>query len=157
MSGIYRYSVYVPIDKHNYIEIVILLFNSCIDDMQKQILVYLLGVAFLVIFVHCRVPLASVDDDDSNDKLRAKRTATSCSSSTTQQTFMTESLNQHNKWRAAHCAPSIKLDANLATSAQTHAAYIASIDELTHSVLDGVGENLYWAWSSNKMTTADGE
>ncbi|KAJ8386717.1 hypothetical protein AAFF_G00166660 [Aldrovandia affinis] len=66
----------------------------------------------------------------------------------TDASFETEFVDTHNAYRRKHGAPPLALSRDLCRSAQSWADYLLSIKTLKHSQT-GVGENLYYAWSSN--------
>ncbi|KAJ8384872.1 hypothetical protein AAFF_G00196800 [Aldrovandia affinis] len=62
--------------------------------------------------------------------------------------FETEFVDTHNAYRRKHGAPPLTLSQDLCRSAQSWADHLLSIKMMKHSQT-GVGENLYYAWSSN--------
>ena len=74
-----------------------------------------------------------------------------------QRLFQDLMLKAHNKYRARHCVPNLKLDDSINRSAQKYAEYLARIDRMVHSHTNGLGENLFWKWSSNPLKTFSGE
>uniref|UniRef100_A0A8C1S6W1 GLI pathogenesis-related 2 n=1 Tax=Cyprinus carpio TaxID=7962 RepID=A0A8C1S6W1_CYPCA len=63
--------------------------------------------------------------------------------------FEAEFLQTHNAYRRQHAAPPLTINKNLCRSAQAWAEHLLSIKTLKHSNKD-YGENLYYAWSSDK-------
>jgi uncharacterized protein YkwD len=76
---------------------------------------------------------------------------------TTQRQFQDLMLKAHNTYRARHCVSSLQLDDGINRSAQNYAEYLARIDQMVHSNTNGLGENLFWKWSSNPFKTISGE
>jgi uncharacterized protein YkwD len=83
---------------------------------------------------------------------RARRTFTA-----KQRKFQHQMLKAHNAYRTKHCARPLELDDDLNRSAQKYAEKIAAMDQMVHSHTPGLGENLYWAWSSDRITSVNGE
>ena len=73
-----------------------------------------------------------------------------------QRTFQNEMLTAHNNYRSRHCARALHLDENLSRSAQNYAQKLARDNNMVHSGMKGIGENLYMMTSSTKMTTIPG-
>jgi uncharacterized protein YkwD len=67
--------------------------------------------------------------------------------------FQTQALAQTNLHRAAHCAPSLVLNASLNAVAQAYAQNLANIKKLVHSN-SVYGENLWVRYTSGTMTAA---
>lgn len=114
---------------------------------------------------------AVVDDDDSNfesvgkplirreffdlNKLLQRRQSSSFT--TVQRQYQQYALDAHNRHRARHCVPAMKLDDTISRSAQNYAQYLANINQMVHSGVRGLGENLYMEGSSNVIKSIDGE
>lgn len=74
-----------------------------------------------------------------------------------QRQFQQEALAAHNAFRKTHCVSPLQLDDDLSRSAQTYAEKLASINQMVHSQMPGLGENLYYSWSSEVITSVNGE
>ncbi len=69
-----------------------------------------------------------------------------------------EMLEWHNYYRKRHCVGALRLDDSLSRSAQNYAEKLANvIGSLVHSQTPGLGENLYWAYSSRGIGTVYGK
>ena len=75
----------------------------------------------------------------------------------TQRQFQDLMLEAHNQYRAQHCVSPLQLDDDLNESAQDYAEYLSQIDQMVHSGTNGLGENLFWKWSSSPFKTISGE
>jgi uncharacterized protein YkwD len=70
--------------------------------------------------------------------------------------FQQETVQAHNKLRALHCAPALRLDDKLSQTAQAYAEYLATQNKFEHSK-NGYGENLYMMSSSAPLTNIQGD
>ncbi|XP_055859285.1 Golgi-associated plant pathogenesis-related protein 1-like [Episyrphus balteatus] len=57
--------------------------------------------------------------------------------------FALECLNEHNRFRALHGCPPLKLNSNMSAIAKKWAIHLAKINTMRHSKNDKYGENLY--------------
>lgn len=117
----------------------------------------------------------TVDDEDDDSVLRSadqpvarrhlfdlnsllqRRQSSSSSFTQSQRQFQNYMLQAHNEYRARHCASALQLDDVINRSAQDYANYLAKIDRMVHSNTNGLGENLFWKWSSNPFKTISGK
>jgi len=146
--------------------------------MLKKIPIILFGLVLLVTFGQCR-RLSNDNKDETKYEEELARAVQihkksvpeyrelfdlnhllnrfSGSFSNSQRTFHQQMLDAHNKYRKRHCVGPLQLDDNLSRSAQNYAERLVSIGYLVHSHINGVGENLYWSWSSSGISNINGE
>ena len=74
-----------------------------------------------------------------------------------QRQFQQQALDAHNAYRKTHCVPALQLDDGLSRSAQNYAQTLVSLNQMVHSQTPGLGENIYYSWSSDPMTSINGE
>lgn len=147
--------------------------------MQQLIFICLFGILFLIVSNHGE-QVVIVDGDGSRalktrdhsiresvgeplirrhfsdlNELFQRRQASGFTAN--QRLYQQYALEAHNKHRARHCASPLKLDDTLSRSAQNYAEYLARIDQMVHSGTSGLGENLYWEWSSGGIKTISGQ
>ncbi|TRY91334.1 hypothetical protein DNTS_030140 [Danionella cerebrum] len=67
------------------------------------------------------------------------------------ESFKREFLETHNKYRAMHSTPPLKLNTELNSAAQTWANHLLSTRALGHSSTEH-GENVFYSFSSAKKT-----
>jgi len=77
-------------------------------------------------------------------------------SSTSRCQFNQDATDRHNKYRLAHGAKPLILDAKLSQHAQNYAEKLANSCTFQHSGDPNYGENLYWAWSSDPSFSLKG-
>ena len=84
------------------------------------------------------------NEEESTSSLQARNGFTA-----EQNACQIEALKLHNSLRARHSDPALVLDDAISRKAQAYAQYLASSGRFQHSSdRDGLGENLYSAWSS---------
>jgi uncharacterized protein YkwD len=106
------------------------------------------------IFMSVGQPLARRGLFDLNKLLQRRETS---GFTTAQRKFQKQMLNAHNRYRTRHCVSSLQLDDSISQSAQNYAQYLANINQMVHSYTEGLGENLYWKWSSDVLENLNGE
>ncbi|CAF1539606.1 unnamed protein product [Rotaria magnacalcarata] len=81
----------------------------------------------------------------------------SASSSIVIADFQQQALEQHNFYRQQlHCTGLLILNSSLNTIAQNYAQYLANNNIFKHSGVAGLGENLYYSFSSTGMNSLNG-
>jgi len=113
----------------------------------------------------CLTKKANIESDpNSEDKIKSRykdkpvfvidtETRTNQQPITVQPTsnFEVECLNEHNKYRAKHGCPSLKLNKELSKFAKEWAQYLANSNKFEHRSNSTYGENIYMA-SGKKVT-----
>ena len=119
--------------------------------MQQRFLIICLLVTLSCVFLHARSNFnrhrPHRPQPDSEIEERSVKSFT-----TEQRQVQKQLLADHNTYRAAHCAPALKLDDNLSRSAQEYAEELARTDTFEHSTLTELGENLFLMESSRPIT-----
>lgn len=71
--------------------------------------------------------------------------------------FQQQALDQHNYYRQLHCTVGMTLNSSLNTIAQNYAEYLAANNIFNHSQTPGLGENLYYRYSSAGISSLNGK
>ena len=86
----------------------------------------------------------SEEEEESTSSFKARAGFTAA-----QNACQMEALKLHNTLRARHGVPALVLDDDINRKAQAYADYLAKSGRFQHSSdRNGLGENLYTAWSS---------
>ncbi|CAF3073258.1 unnamed protein product [Rotaria socialis] len=71
--------------------------------------------------------------------------------------FQQQALDEHNYYRQQmHCTGPMILNASLNVIAENYAQYLAANNIFSHSLTPGLGENLYYSYSSAGINSMDG-
>lgn len=71
--------------------------------------------------------------------------------------FRQQSLDQHNYLRKLHCTGSMILNSSLNDIAHSYAQHLAAIGSTKHSYREDMGENIYYKYASDGITSLDGK
>ncbi|CAF1078102.1 unnamed protein product [Adineta ricciae] len=116
--------------------------------MQQRFLIIYLLVTLSCVFLHAR---SNFNRHRPRPESEIEERAVT-SFTTEQRQVQHQLLADHNAYRAAHCAPALKLDDKLSRSAQEYAEELARTNTFEHSTLTDLGENLFLMESSRPIT-----
>ena len=120
--------------------------------MQQQFLIICLLITLSCVFLHARNDFNRHRPHRPRPEAIEIEERAATSFTTEQQEVQHQLLKDHNTYRAAHCAPALKLDDKLSHLAQKYAEELAKTNTFEHSTMTDYGENLFLMESSKPIT-----